>query len=106
MADPARLDETTMRAFSTVLGSFIHDIGNLSGLFGRPTRVVSSEIWAEGRGITTILAYPDERRAVCSWVDLPELWDFKETLEVYGSRERVLCSSRSRAASARARRRR
>ena len=25
-------------------------------------------------------------------MDLPELWDFKETLEVYGSRERVLVS--------------
>ena len=29
---------------------------------------------------------------MASWVDLPELWDFKETVEVYGSRERVLVS--------------
>jgi predicted dehydrogenase len=92
LADPARLDETALRAFPTVLGSFIHDIGNLSGLFGPPTRVVSTELWAEGRGITTILEYPGEKRAVCSWVDLPELWEFTETLEVYGSRERVLVS--------------
>lgn len=79
-------------AYNTVLGSMIHDIGNLSGLFGPPEQVISTDIWAGGRGITTVLAYPGERRAVCTWVDLPELWDFKETLEVYGSRERVLVS--------------
>ncbi len=80
------------RAFGSILGSMIHDIGNLHGLFGPPARVLSTEIWAEGRGISTTLAYADGKRAVCSWVDLPELWDFKETLEVYGSRERVIVS--------------
>jgi predicted dehydrogenase len=29
---------------------------------------------------------------VASWVDLPELWDFQETLEVYGDRKRVIVS--------------
>ena len=70
----------------------IHDIGNLHGLFGPPRRVLSAEIWLEGRGVSTVLDYGDERRAVATWVDLPDLWDFKETLEVYGSRERVLAS--------------
>ena len=70
----------------------IHDIGNLHGLFGPPRRVLSAEIWLEGRGVSTVLEYGDDRRAVATWVDLPELWDFKETLEVYGSRERVLVS--------------
>ena len=80
------------RAFSSILGSMIHDIGNLHGAFGPPARVLSTEIWAEGRAITTTLAYEDDKRAVCSWVDLPELWDFRETLEAYGSRERVIVS--------------
>jgi predicted dehydrogenase len=80
------------RAYSTILGSLIHDIGNLHGLFGPPERVLTTEIWADGRGISTVLAYPGEKRAVCTWVDLPELWAFEETLEVYGSRERVLVS--------------
>ena len=79
-------------AYSLILGSMIHDIGNLHGTFGPPTAVLSSEIWAEGHGVTTVLAYEDEKRAVCSWVDLPELWEFKETMEVYGSRERVIAS--------------
>ncbi len=80
------------RAYSTILGSMIHDIGNLHGLFGPPERVLSTEIWADGRGISTVLTYPGEKRAVCTWVDLPELWAFEETLEVYGSRARVLVS--------------
>jgi predicted dehydrogenase len=80
------------RAYSTILGSMIHDIGNLHGLFGPPARVLSSEIWAEGRGISAVLEYAGEKRAICTWVDLPELWDFRETLEVYGSRERVLAT--------------
>ena len=79
-------------AFMTVLGSLIHDIGNLHGAFGPPERVTGTEIWAGGRAISATLQYAGEKRAVVSWVDLPELWDFKETLEVYGSRERVLVS--------------
>jgi len=80
------------RVYNLVLGSMIHDIGNLHGLFGPPRGVLSSEIWRDGLAVTTVLDYDGDRRAVVSWVDLPELWDFKETLEVYGSRERVLVS--------------
>jgi predicted dehydrogenase len=80
------------RAYNLILGSMIHDIGNLHGLFGPARRVVSAEIWRDGRAVSTVLDYGEDRRAVVSWVDLPELWDFKETLEVYGSRGRVLAS--------------
>jgi predicted dehydrogenase len=79
-------------AYNLILGSMIHDIGNLHGLFGTPRAVLSSEIWLDGRAVNTVLEYTDGMRAVCSWVDLPALWDFKETLEVYGSSERVLVS--------------
>ncbi|HEY3060372.1 MAG TPA: Gfo/Idh/MocA family oxidoreductase [Chloroflexota bacterium] len=80
------------RAYNLILGSMIHDIGNLHGLFGPPRRVLSAEIWLDGSALNTVLDFGLQRRAVVSWVDLPELWDFKETLEVYGSRERVLVS--------------
>jgi predicted dehydrogenase len=86
-ASPAEI-----RAYHHVLGSMIHDIGNLHGLFGPPARVLFSAIWREGHGVTATLEYPGDVRCVASWVDLPDLWDFKETLEVYGSRERVLFS--------------
>ncbi len=51
----------------------IHDVGNLSGLFGPPARVVSTEIWQNGTSISTVLEYAGGFRAVASWVDLPEL---------------------------------
>jgi predicted dehydrogenase len=86
------VSEPLAHAYNLILGSMIHDIGNLHGLFGPPRGVLSSEIWLDGRAVSTVLDYGDNRRAVASWVDLPELWDFKETLEVYGSRERVLVS--------------
>ncbi len=89
---PAALPDDINFAYHIILGSMIHDIGNLHGLFGPPKAVLSSEIWQNGRAISTVLDYGDGKRAVCSWVDLPELWDFKETLEVYGSRERAIVS--------------
>jgi predicted dehydrogenase len=84
--------ESIEHAYNLILGSMIHDIGNLHGLFGPPKQVLSAEIWLEGRAVSTVLDYGSDRRAVASWVDLPDLWDFRETLEVYGSRERVLVS--------------
>src|SRR5438105_4322659 len=92
VSDPSAVPEGIARAYNLILGSMIHDIGNLHGLFGPPKRVLSAEIWLDGRAVSTVLDYGDDRRAVVSWVDLPELWDFKETLEVYGSRERVVAS--------------
>lgn len=56
------------------------------------SRVVSAEIWQEGRALTTTLEYPNGARCVATWVDLPHLWDFKETLEVYGDDKRVIVS--------------
>lgn len=79
-------------AYHHILGSMIHDLGNLHGLFGPPTRIVSAEIWREGRAINTVLEYPGDVRCAATWIDLPELWDFRETVEVYGSRDRVLMS--------------
>jgi predicted dehydrogenase len=90
--DADSLPDAIAHAYNLILGSMIHDLGNLHGLFGPARSVLSSEIWLEGRAVTTVLDYGNDRRAVASWVDLPELWEFKETLEVYGSRERVLVS--------------
>lgn len=87
--DPSAADRS---AFGMLIGSMIHDISCLRGIFGRPERVVSADIWHQGRGFSTVLAYGEDKRCVATWVDLPELWDFKETLEVYGADERVIIS--------------
>jgi len=80
------------RAFYLLAGSMIHDLYGLRVMLGMPSRVVSTEIWRDGRAITVTLEYPNGSRGVASWVDLPSLWDFRETLEVYGDSKRVLIS--------------
>jgi predicted dehydrogenase len=81
-----------VRVFGTISGSLIHDLYGLRVLFGRPTRIVNTEVWQDGKAITTTLEFADGIRCVVTWVDLPEIWDFYETLEVYGSRKRVIVS--------------
>lgn len=80
------------RAFGVLSGSMIHDIYGMRVMLGMPKRVVSTEIWRDGRAITFVLEYPSEARCVASWIDLPNLWDFKESLEIYGDDKRVLVS--------------
>jgi len=59
---------------------------------GNPARVVSTEIWQDGRAVSTVLEYATGARCIATWIDLPNLWDFKETLEIYGDDKRVILS--------------
>ncbi len=77
-------------AFHLLSGSMIHDLYGMRTMLGLPKRIVSTEIWFEGRAFSMTLEYPNGARCVASWIDLPELWDFRETLEVYGDRKRVI----------------
>ena len=86
------VDDTLVRAYQMVNGSLIHDISVLQGVFGMPEGVLSTEIWNDGGGITTTLSYPNDVRAVMTWVHLPDLWAFEETFAVYGHAERVTIS--------------
>ena len=86
------VSDAARRAFFILANSTIHDIYGLRAMLGQPEGVGSTEIWPDGSCITTVLQYANGARAVLSWVDLPDLWDFKETLEVYGDDRRVLVS--------------
>lgn len=85
-------DPALVHAFGLLSGSLIHDLYGLRALFGRPERVVGTEIWQDGSAVSTTLEFAPGFRAVITWVDLPDLWDFRETLEVYSPRKRVLVS--------------
>jgi len=78
------------RAFFMLSGSMIHDLYGMRTMLGLPSRIVSSDIWFDGRAFSTTLEYPNGARCVASWVDLPDLWDFQESLEVYGDDKRVI----------------
>ena len=95
IAEALGLDEPSdelVRAYQLANGSLIHDISVLHGMFGPPEAVLNTEIWREGGGVTTTLRYPNDIRAVLTWVDLPDLWAFEETFAVYGRSERVIVS--------------
>ena len=70
----------------------IHDLYTMRAMLGLPRAVLSAEIWRDGRAVTFTLEYPSGARCVATWIDLPDLWDFKETLEIYGDDQRVLLS--------------
>jgi predicted dehydrogenase len=78
------------KAFYLLSGSMIHDLYGMRTMLGVPSRVLSSDIWFDGRAVTMNLEYPNGARCVASWVDLPDLWDFQESLEVYGDDKRVI----------------
>jgi len=79
-------------AFFRLAGSMIHDLYGLRHLVGPPVRVVHTEIWNDGWGISTLLECRNGARCAATWVELRELRDFKETLEVCGDDRRVLLS--------------
>ena len=80
------------RVFYLLAGSMIHDIYSLRVMLGSPSEVISAEVWSEGRGVSIVFAYPNGARCIATWVDLPDLWDFRETLEIYGDKKRVIVS--------------
>ena len=86
------VEPAIIRAFGLLSGSLIHDLYGLRALFGRPATVASTEIWQDGLAVSTTLQYAPGFRCVATWVDLPDLWNFHETLEVYSPRKRVLIS--------------
>lgn len=78
-----------VRAFSLMSGSLIHDLYGLRQIMGIPSKVKSVDIWQDGRAMTIQLEYASGARCNATWIDLPNLWDFKETLEVCGDDKRI-----------------
>ena len=78
------IPDEAKKVFYILSGSMIHDLYGLRILFGQPIRVASTEIWNDGFGVTTILEYSAGARCAATWVELPRIKEFVETLEVYG----------------------
>ncbi|MEZ4660820.1 MAG: Gfo/Idh/MocA family oxidoreductase [Caldilineaceae bacterium] len=81
----------TCSRLSSAFSGMIHDIYTMPCL-GVPTTRGQHRHLSGGRAYTTTLEYPAGFRLNASWIDLPDLWDFRETLEVYGDDKRVLVS--------------
>jgi predicted dehydrogenase len=75
--------EAVIRAYQLFLGLSTHDMTILHGALGLPERVISTEIWAGGRAIAAIMAYPGDLRCVFETAILTGLRKFDESMTVY-----------------------
>ena len=86
------VSDSVRGAFFRLAGSMIHDLYGARTLLGVPERVLSTELWNEGWGIHTVLSYSSGARCAATWVELPAVREFKETLEVSSDDSRLLLS--------------
>lgn len=84
-----RSEPELLPAYNVLVGSMIHGLNCLRGLFGRPKQVLHTEIWRQGTSIVSLLEFEPGFRCLYSWSFLPELRHYEEDIAVYGSRGRV-----------------
>ncbi len=78
-----------MNYVEILLGSIIHDISALSGLFGPPSAVLFAELWDEGQGLTATFQYAGEARGVLTWTFLDHVRHYDEEIAVMAESARV-----------------
>ncbi len=69
--------------------SLIHDINAVRGILGEPESVVSAEVWREGFAQHSITRFPKDVRLSMSWVSVPGLRNYEETISFVGNETRV-----------------
>jgi predicted dehydrogenase len=76
-------------ALFILLTSLIHDINALRGILGEPEEVLSAHVWRGGMAQTSVTRCSGDVRAVMSWVSLPGLANYEETLRFISPERRV-----------------
>ncbi|MCA9581645.1 MAG: hypothetical protein KC416_07600, partial [Myxococcales bacterium] len=69
--------------------SMIHDLNAVRGVLGNPSRIVSAHLWQDGFAQTCIAEFPKDVRANMTWVSVPGLEHYEETLRFVGPNKRV-----------------
>ena len=69
--------------------SLLHDIDAVRGILGPPESVVSAHVWRGGFAQSSLTRFPGDVRAHLSWILLPGLRHYEETLRFVGPDERV-----------------
>jgi len=67
-------------ATSMLFQSLIHDINALRGMLGEPEQVISAHLWRAGMAQTSLTRFRGELRVSMSWVSLPGLKHYEESL--------------------------
>jgi predicted dehydrogenase len=69
--------------------SLIHDIDAVRGVLGDPEAVVAAHVWRDGLAQTSITRFAGDVRASLSWISVPGLKHYEETLRFVGNETRV-----------------
>lgn len=69
--------------------SLLHDVDAVRGILGPPEAVVSAHVWRGGFAQSSLTRFPGDVRAQLSWILLPGLKHYEETLRFIGPDERV-----------------
>ncbi|HTL46281.1 MAG TPA: Gfo/Idh/MocA family oxidoreductase [Vicinamibacterales bacterium] len=80
---PARI------ALFILLTSLIHDINAVRGVLGEPEEVLSAHYWRDGMAQTSVTRFAGDVRVVMSWVSLPGVPLYEETLRFVSPEKRV-----------------
>jgi predicted dehydrogenase len=81
----ARMDPVSRAAVRAAIG----EVPALGGLFGPPSEVLFTELWDNGKSLTTTFSYPGETRAVLTWTFLDDLRHYDEEIAVMAPDARV-----------------
>ena len=93
----ALLDETLGAKAATasrvalfiLLTSLIHDVNAVRGVLGEPEEVLSAHYWREGMAQTSVTRFAGDVRVVMSWVSLPGVPLYEETVRFISPDKRV-----------------
>jgi predicted dehydrogenase len=76
-------------ALLVLLTSLIHDINALRGILGEPEEVLSAQTWRDGMAQTSVTRFAGNVRVLMSWISLPGLANYEETLRFVSPERRV-----------------
>ena len=86
----ARKDRDHLRlAYGMMVASLIHQVYVLHGFFGKPRRVISTDVWREGLSMHSVLDYSDELKVTLDWHFLSHVKAYREEYSFYGNHQRV-----------------
>jgi predicted dehydrogenase len=94
---PALLDQVAGRAAPAaqriasflLYDSLLHDVNAVRGMIGEPEEVSYATCWNDGFAQTSVSRFANDVRASVSWISLPGIRHYEETLLFVGPKSRV-----------------
>lgn len=69
--------------------SLVHDINLVRGVLGEPEKVLSWQTWRGGLGQSSLTRFPGDVVVNMTWISVPELRNYQETVRFVGNDGRV-----------------